>query len=83
MRDTIQGFREYQTLGVRYIVLMDPEDRTTFVFTNPLRDPRLCRGGSRSLTDPEVWFPTAPYGWSWATQCRRPPGLRFGPGRWA
>jgi Uma2 family endonuclease len=32
MRDTIQRFREYQKLGVRHIVLMDPEDRTTFVF---------------------------------------------------
>jgi len=30
---------------------------------------------------PVVWFPTAPYAWSWATLCRRPPGLRFGPGR--
>jgi len=34
MRDTIQRFREYDKLGVRHIVLMDPEDRTTFVFVN-------------------------------------------------
>jgi Uma2 family endonuclease len=32
MRETIQRFREYEKLGVRYIVQMDPEDRTTFVF---------------------------------------------------
>src|SRR5580700_10399211 len=31
MRDTIQRFREYERLGVRHIVQMDPEDRTTFV----------------------------------------------------
>jgi Uma2 family endonuclease len=34
MRDTIQRFREYERLGVRYVVLMDPEDRTTFAFVN-------------------------------------------------
>jgi Uma2 family endonuclease len=34
MRDTMQRFREYETLGVPHIVQMDPEDRTTFVFLN-------------------------------------------------
>jgi Uma2 family endonuclease len=34
MRETIQRFREYEKPGVRYIVLMDPEDRTTFAFVN-------------------------------------------------
>jgi Uma2 family endonuclease len=34
MRQTIQRFREYERLGVPYIVLMDPEDRTTFVFVS-------------------------------------------------
>ena len=34
MRNTMQRFREYERLGVRYIVQMDPEDRTTFVFAN-------------------------------------------------
>jgi len=34
MRETIQRFREYEKLGVRHIVQMDPEDRTTFVFVN-------------------------------------------------
>jgi Uma2 family endonuclease len=34
LRDTIQRFRDYEKLGVRHIVQMDPEDRTTFVFTN-------------------------------------------------
>jgi Uma2 family endonuclease len=34
MRDTIQRFREYQDFGVRYIVQMDPEDRTTFLFAS-------------------------------------------------
>jgi Uma2 family endonuclease len=34
MRETMQRFREYERLGVRYIVQMDPEDRTTFVFVN-------------------------------------------------
>jgi len=33
MRETIQRFREYERLDVRHIVQMDPEDRTTFVFT--------------------------------------------------
>jgi len=32
LHDTLQRFKEYQRLGVRHIVLMDPEDRTTFVF---------------------------------------------------
>jgi len=34
MRETMQRFREYERLGVRYIVQMDPADRTTFVFAN-------------------------------------------------
>jgi Uma2 family endonuclease len=34
MRDTMQRFREYAKLGVRHIVQMDPEDRTTFAFVN-------------------------------------------------
>ncbi len=34
MRDTLQRFREFEKLGVRYIVQMDPEDRTTFAFVN-------------------------------------------------
>ena len=34
VRDTMQRFRDYERLGVRHIVQMDPEDRTTFVFTN-------------------------------------------------
>jgi Uma2 family endonuclease len=34
MKDTLQRFREYEALGVRYIVQMDPEDRTTFLFVN-------------------------------------------------
>ena len=32
MKDTLQRFREYEKLGVRYILQMDPEDRTTFQF---------------------------------------------------
>ena len=32
MKDTLQRFGEYEKLGVRYIVQMDPEDRTTFLF---------------------------------------------------
>jgi Uma2 family endonuclease len=32
MRDTIQRFRDYETLGVPHIVQMDPEDRTTVLF---------------------------------------------------
>jgi Uma2 family endonuclease len=31
-RDTLRRFREYEKLGVRYIVQMDPEDRTTHQF---------------------------------------------------
>ncbi len=34
LRDTIHRFRDYEALGVRYIIQMDPEDRTTFVFAN-------------------------------------------------
>jgi Uma2 family endonuclease len=34
MKDTLQRFRDYENLGVRYIVQMDPEDRTTFQFAN-------------------------------------------------
>jgi Uma2 family endonuclease len=34
MKDTLQRFREYEKFGVRHIVQMDSEDRTTFVFTN-------------------------------------------------
>ena len=34
MKDTLQRFSEYEKLGVRYIVQMDPEDRTTFLFVN-------------------------------------------------
>jgi Uma2 family endonuclease len=32
VRDTMQRFRDYAALGVRNIIQMDPEDRTTFVF---------------------------------------------------
>jgi Uma2 family endonuclease len=31
-RDTLRRFREYEKLGVRYILQMDPEDRTTHQF---------------------------------------------------
>jgi Uma2 family endonuclease len=34
MKDILQRFAEYEKLGVRYIVQMDPEDRTTFLFVN-------------------------------------------------
>lgn len=34
VRQTMQRFRDYQTLGVRHIIQMDPADRTTFVFSN-------------------------------------------------
>jgi Uma2 family endonuclease len=30
--ETLRRFREYENLGVRYIVQMDPEDRTTYMF---------------------------------------------------
>jgi len=30
--ETLRRFHEYENLGVRYIVQMDPEDRTTFMF---------------------------------------------------
>jgi Uma2 family endonuclease len=33
-RDTLRRFREYETLGVRHILQMDPEDRTTHLFVN-------------------------------------------------
>jgi Uma2 family endonuclease len=33
-RDTLRRFREYEKLGVRYIVQMDPEDRTTHLFVS-------------------------------------------------
>jgi Uma2 family endonuclease len=34
MRDVMHRFREYERFGVRHIVQMDPEDRTTFLFHN-------------------------------------------------
>ena len=34
MRDSMRRFREYEHFGVRHIVQMDPQDRTTFVFVN-------------------------------------------------
>jgi Uma2 family endonuclease len=34
MKDTLKRFREYEKLGVRHIVQMDPEDRTTFTFVS-------------------------------------------------
>ena len=33
-RDTLRRFREYERMGVRHIVQMDPEDRTTHLFVN-------------------------------------------------
>lgn len=30
--ETLRRFREYEKIGVRYIVQMDPEDRTTYMF---------------------------------------------------
>lgn len=30
--DTLRRFREYEELGVRHIIQMDPEDRTTYRF---------------------------------------------------
>ena len=32
--ETLRRFREYERLGVRYIVQMDPEDRTTYMFSS-------------------------------------------------
>jgi Uma2 family endonuclease len=32
--DTLRRFREYEKFGVRYIVQMDPEDRTAAIFVN-------------------------------------------------
>ncbi|MEI9977268.1 MAG: Uma2 family endonuclease [Ignavibacteriota bacterium] len=34
--DTLRRFREYERLGVRYIVQMDPEDRATYVFSDDM-----------------------------------------------
>lgn len=33
-RDTLRRFQEYENLGVRYILQMDPDDRTTHRFVN-------------------------------------------------
>jgi hypothetical protein len=32
VKATLERFHEYEKLGVRYIIQMDPEDRTTYVF---------------------------------------------------
>jgi Uma2 family endonuclease len=32
--ETLRRFREYEKLGIRYIVQMDPEDRTTYTFVS-------------------------------------------------
>ncbi len=54
MKDTLQRFRDYETLGVRYIVQMDPEDRTTFQFVQG----GLTRRDLVSLEIPERgWLP--------------------------
>ena len=34
VQDTLRRFREYEKFGVRYIVQMDPEDRTASIFVN-------------------------------------------------
>jgi Uma2 family endonuclease len=60
--DAMRRFKDYAALGVRHIVQMDPEDRTTFVFSDGMlmeRDldgfPVLDRGflpfPSRQLLD--------------------------------
>jgi Uma2 family endonuclease len=34
VQDTLRRFREYEKFGVRYIVQMDPDDRTASIFVN-------------------------------------------------
>jgi len=52
-RDTLRRFREYEKLGVRYIVQMDPEDRTTHRFLNE----SLVHGDLTSLETPNGSLP--------------------------
>jgi len=49
LKDTMQRFRDYETLGVRYIVQMDPEDRATFLFAHG----DLIRGDLTALEVPD------------------------------
>lgn len=51
--DTLRRFREYEKLGVRYIVQMDPEDRTTHRFLNG----SLVHGDLTSLETPNGLLP--------------------------
>ena len=62
-RDTLRRFREYEKLGVRYIVQMDPEDRTTHLFVNGdlvQRDPVGLRHTCGSLAVRQPGTPGAP-----------------------
>jgi Uma2 family endonuclease len=43
-KDTLQRFREYEARGVRHIVQMDPEERTTLVFSEGGLFPRDLNG---------------------------------------
>ena len=44
VKDTVRRFRDYEAFGIRHIVQMDPEDRTTFVFSGGALLPRDIDG---------------------------------------
>lgn len=48
--ETLRRFREYENLGVRHIVQMDPEDRTTYMFVrgDPVQRDDLAQVETRS-----------------------------------
>src|SRR5690348_10747398 len=44
VKDTVRRFKDYAAFGVRHIVQLDPEDRTTFVFADGALIPRELEG---------------------------------------
>jgi Uma2 family endonuclease len=44
VKDTVRRFKDYEAFGVRHVVQMDPEDRTTFVFTGGALVPKELDG---------------------------------------
>jgi Uma2 family endonuclease len=44
VKDAVRRFRDYEAFGVRHIVQMDPEDRTTFVFIEGALVPKHLDG---------------------------------------
>jgi Uma2 family endonuclease len=44
VKDTVRRFNDYETFGVQHIVQLDPEDRTTFIFSGGALLPKALDG---------------------------------------